>query len=63
MKPMWGASKPKKVSEQQEKFGLYIVDYVKLDQAEVLLSPEFQDTLDYPLQLLHFVPENQVYSR
>ena len=61
MMPMWEALKPKKVSEQQEKFGLYIVDYVRRDEAEGLLNPEFQNSLDYPPQLLLFVSENQVY--
>lgn len=58
---MWETLKPMKLYEQKEKFGVYIVDYVRLDEAEVLLNPEFQDSLDYPLQFLHFIPENQVY--
>ena len=60
MKPMWEASKPKKPSEQQTKFGLYIIDYVRLHEADVLLSSEFHDSLDFASRSLHFIPENLV---
>ena len=54
MKPRWEALKQKKPSET---YGLYVVDYVSLDRANILLN-EYQR--HHSVRILHFVPENQV---
>lgn len=46
--------------QQQETFRLYIVDYVRINQAESILSTEYQDCLGCRLKFLFFIPENQV---
>ena len=46
--------------EEQETFGLYIVDYVRINQAEAILSAEYQERLGCRKNFLYFIPENQV---
>ena len=57
---MTEALEQNELSEQQKTFGLFFIDYVRLNQAEIFLSHWYQECVSYPLMVLYFVPENQV---